>query len=310
MDVSILICTWNRSDLLRQTLNSLVRLDIPRDLSWEVIVVDNNSTDDTKSVVESFRGPLKIDYLFEEKTGQSNARNTAIRESKGEILIWTDDDVIVDPDWVRNILECHDTFDADVVFGRVLPTWETHAPKWFSQIFYPRFAILDLGDECFVSTSECGFGVNHAARRCVYNLIGEFRTDFGIRPLSHRGKSSSKYAAGGGEDTFFFFEAHRLGLVVAYCGRATVNHFIPADRCEKDYYRRRVWHSRRQCLIATENDMSPRLFGIPRHLFRRFLTHLVEYAKATLTGEADIRFDRELKIRTFIGLLHAAFSRA
>jgi glycosyltransferase involved in cell wall biosynthesis len=284
-------------------------LDVPRTLRWEVIVVDNNSSDDTKSVVERFREFLNIAYIFEEKTGQSNARNTAIRESKGEILVWTDDDVIVEPDWVCRLLACHDTLEADVVFGRVLPMWETNPPNWFSKIFYPRFAILDLGDESFVSTSECGFGVNHSARRSVYNLIGEFRTDFGIRPVSYRGEASSKYAAGGGEDTFFFFEAHRKGLVVAYCGSAIVNHFIPADRCEKEYYRRRVWHSRKQCLIAIENDMSPRIFGIPRHLFRRFISNLIDYAKATITRQVDIQFDRELKIRTFVGLLHAVFFR-
>src|ERR1700738_3055719 len=96
--VSVAICTWNRARLLGQTLESFVRLRIPEGVSWELLVVNNNCTDDTDAVIERHAGSLPIRRLYEPTPGKSYAHNLAIAEAQGDLVLWTDDDVIVDPE--------------------------------------------------------------------------------------------------------------------------------------------------------------------------------------------------------------------
>jgi glycosyltransferase involved in cell wall biosynthesis len=283
----------------------LLKLDVPAGVEIEICIVDNNSTDDTKAVVQEFAKD-GVRYIFEPAAGQSYARNTALKSSSGDIVVWTDDDINAEANWLSELLSCHQSLDADVVFGKVVPMWETQPPSWFSKRFHGKFALLDFGDDRRLTTNESGYGVNHSARRVVYDKVGLFRTDYGIRPVVDGGSKGASYASGGGEDSYFFLRSHKLGLRVAYCGSAVVHHFIPADRCEKDYYRRRVWHARKQHLLTFEEDTSPRLLGVPRYLYKRCVGDVGSYLSALFGGDASKRFESELKIRAFIGLLEAA----
>src|SRR5690348_6636976 len=123
MTFSVVIATFNRAADLRATLESLAGLQPRRD--WEVIVVDNNSTDETKAVVaaaaETFPAPLR--YLFEREQGRSPALNAGIRLARGEIIATTDDDVRVEPDWLDRAAEGLENLQCDYVGGRVLPIW-------------------------------------------------------------------------------------------------------------------------------------------------------------------------------------------
>ena len=96
MKISVAICTWNRCQLLRDALQHMARLSIPVGVEWELLIVNNNSTDATDEVARSFAGQLPVRLLFEAKPGKSNALNTAIRQSKGDYILWTDDDTRVD----------------------------------------------------------------------------------------------------------------------------------------------------------------------------------------------------------------------
>lgn len=306
MDVSILICTWNRAALLEQTIESIFAMDIPTNVIWEIVVVDNNCTDNTSEVVKKFFARPNFRYVFEPTAGQSFARNTAIASSIGKIILWTDDDVQVEKDWLNQMLACHNTLHADVVFGKVKPLWEKKKPNWYSQDFDGRFAILDLGDDIRITTDQSGYGVNHSARREVYDRIGLYRTDFGIRPIPTVATLKSNATAGGGEDSYFFEQAHLHGLRVAYCGPAVVRHVIPVERCQKRFYRQRVWHARHQNLMTFENSKTPRLFGIPRYLSRKLLANLYSYFIAITTGNKPGAFYHELQILSYFGLVDAA----
>src|SRR5947207_180454 len=100
MRVTVAICTFNRAESLRRTLESVAALHLPEALDWEVVVVNNNSTDHTDSVIESFKERLPIRREFEPQPGASNARNRAVYVAKGDYFVWTDDDVVVDNGWL------------------------------------------------------------------------------------------------------------------------------------------------------------------------------------------------------------------
>ncbi len=129
--LSIILCTYNRAASLRRTLETLCALQIPLGLTWELLLVDNNSTDATKQVGEEFRSKLPIRYLFEPRQGKSYALNTAVEAAGGDLLLFTDDDVDVDPNWLAGYQEAADRH-AEVGFfgGRILPRWATPPPPW------------------------------------------------------------------------------------------------------------------------------------------------------------------------------------
>jgi len=149
MKLSVVVCSLNRSESLRRMLKSLQEMVIPDYLSCEVIVVDNNSDDDTRLVVEEIEKhfELKIRYVFENKKGLSHARNRGVKEAGGEIIAFTDDDVIVDKHWIKSIDKAFKEYD-DVacVGGKILPIWEIPKPKWLKHDLYGYLALLDKGD--------------------------------------------------------------------------------------------------------------------------------------------------------------------
>src|SRR5579863_10079992 len=104
MDISVILCTYNRCDDLTQALAGLAASRMPQSVDWEVLVVDNNSKDRTRSVVEEFSSVYpRFRYLFEGQQGLSNARNAGIAAARGRVLAFTDDDVIIDPGWLLNL---------------------------------------------------------------------------------------------------------------------------------------------------------------------------------------------------------------
>ena len=130
MKYSVVIATYNRARDLRDTLQSLAALDA--DGPWEVIVVDNNSPDDTRHVVESMVAdyPVDLRYVFEREQGRSPALNAGIRAARGRIIVTTDDDVRVERDWLNQASAALTRHRCDYVGGRVLPIWGARPPAW------------------------------------------------------------------------------------------------------------------------------------------------------------------------------------
>src|SRR5687767_2492787 len=151
---SVLICTYNRASLLRETLESLAGVRSVR--SWEVVIVDNNSTDDTRTVVEemavTFPAPLL--YVFEPRQGKSHALNTGLDVCRGQVIVFTDDDVHVAPDWVDAACEALEGERGPAYAGGpVRPLWGAVPPRWLDQTrgdLWGTLAILDYGAESFI----------------------------------------------------------------------------------------------------------------------------------------------------------------
>src|SRR5690349_7148849 len=123
VDITVIVCTHNRCQGLAKSLDSIAASIVPNSLDWEILVVDNNSSDDTAKIVHDVcnRYPRRFRYVFEPNEGLSNARNAGIKQAKGNIIVFTDDDLTVAPTWLGNLTaKLHDGRWAGAG-GRILP---------------------------------------------------------------------------------------------------------------------------------------------------------------------------------------------
>jgi len=266
IDFSVIISTYNRYKSLKDTLDSLLAQESNGDFDYEILVVDNNSKDKTKELVQSyvqkFNGRLR--YLFEPRQGQSLALNLAIKKVKGEIIAFTDDDVILDKAWLLNLLQCFQKYACDGVGGRVLPLYGKNTPKWFKDnknLLGGPIVYHDYGEATKLNDSlimEPFVGANMAFRRKCFNEFGLFNTKLGPGTGSLGG------------DTEFF---NRLtnAKKLYYCGEALVWHPVDKERANLKYIARWCIAEGRYLATVEYKKVSNKAiyyWRIPRYLIR------------------------------------------
>jgi len=295
--ITVAICTWNRAENLRRTLEELTRIVLPALCDWELLVVNNCCTDHTDDVVGSFRSRLPIRLLHETTPGLSYARNLAVREATGSHIVWTDDDVLVDPNWLCALMAEFERYNAAWVFGPSEPEWPGAPPSWYSPRFLGYFAGLDYGPETHVVTDwhEPFFGLNFAGTREAHIALGGFRNEFGLRGTD----------GGVGEDVDMFQRAFRAGMTIVYTPHACVRHVIPVARVRKQYYRRREWLANRVVFQYLDEIFPtvPYLLGLPRFFYSQVANDAIGYIRSALPGRASDRFHYELQMLRFTKLL-------
>ena len=232
MKATVAICTHNRAADLKEALLSLLQQSFMGD--FEVIVVDNRSTDHTKQVVQDFQKmvDIPIRYLFEERLGLSVARNRAIRESRGEFVLFLDDDAVASEDWLRGIVALFE-LDPQIgcVGGKIEPAWEGSAPLWLLPENRTLYTILDYADEITeMQKPAIPFGANVAFRKSVFETTETFREDLG-RVGSNL--LSSEEAE--------LIERIRARYTVYYTPHASVLHKIPRSRISRKWLLRRIY---------------------------------------------------------------------
>ena len=138
MKITVALCTWNRASLLAQTLEAMTHLRVPSEIDWELLAVNNKCTDGTDQVIASYGGRLPLRRLYEPSSGKSYACNLAVREADGDYILWTDDDVLVDADWIAAYGRAFCRYPTAAVFaGRIDPWFAGKTPLWLSQVFPP-----------------------------------------------------------------------------------------------------------------------------------------------------------------------------
>jgi len=305
-DVSVSICTYNRCSLLGQALDSVLSQALDQAQRYEVIVVDNNSTDDTKHLVDSYiaQGHTNLRYVFEGRQGLSYAREAAIAHARAPIIAFTDDDVRVAPDWVSSIKRAFDSHtEVAWVGGKVLPLWPAVVPRWMRREHWTPLALLDFGDQPFhvtASNPRCLIGANLAFRKDV--LDG---TKF--EPSMQRVKDS----IGSMEDhelLMRLLKADRQGL---YAPDVVVTTDIPASRLSKEYHRR--WHRGHGHFFAIGRfeDLEPsktgRLFDVPAHMYRQAAIDTIQWLRTIVRGDLNAAFTYELRLMFFAGFVRTRY---
>lgn len=305
LDASVVVCTYNRCESLAETLQALGALEVPADWRWELIVVDNNSRDDTRATVERFRASrpdLAVRYEFEARQGLSHARNRAIAAARGEWLVFTDDDVLPAPDWLALLVQGMRTHGCSAAGGYIAPLWLATPPRWLTERFYGFLAVKTdtEGPREVRRHDEMPFGASLAFRREVFNDVGAFD------PLL--GRMGNKLA--GGEEIDVLMRIVERGGRVMYFPQARVRHKVEAFRLEKRYFRR--W--RYQCSHAEAASWpapSGRHWqGVPLYLFPQLLRAIALTVKMHLTRPADEAFRQEMIVWHFLGLIKGLRQRA
>lgn len=282
MWISVAICTWNRCELLGQTLEQMGKLVIPSDVEWELLVVNNNSTDATDNVITSFSGRLPIRHLCEPKPGKSHALNLAVREARGEYILWTDDDVLVDEQWIVEYCHAFGRWPEAALFGGpIVPWFAGNPPSWLEEGL-PRigavFAVRDFGDEpvpfAYFATP---YGANCAVRTDEQR---RYRYDVNLGP---RPNSMIR-----GEETALIRRMLADGVKGWWVPGARVRHYIPEER-QTIRYLRAFFVGSGECLAQTSPDtQSKRLFGKPRWLWRQAVEAEVRYRLRRLFCEPEL----------------------
>lgn len=271
MHLTVAICTRNRCRALERTLASLCVVERPPSLSWEVLVVDNASEDGTPQSVARFAESLPLRVLSEANIGLSHARNAAIAASRGEYILWIDDDVLVDPHWLSAY---HDAFRAwpDAVFfgGPIAPEFEGTAPPWLL-LALPHvanaYASLDLGPDAIALTGgSLPFGANFVVR------AGEQRL-YDFDPAL--GRRNEQLLAG--EEWAVLEQLLARGGTGRWVPGARVRHVIPSSR-QSIAYLRRYYTGNGMSLARTRRVAGESMmFGRPRWAWREAVTQEIAY---------------------------------
>jgi glycosyltransferase involved in cell wall biosynthesis len=314
MHFSIVIPTYNRADELAPTLRSLSALKSSR--PWEVIVVDNNSTDDTRAVVEAAARtfPAELAYVFEREQGRSAALNAGIRKSRGAVIVTTDDDVRVEPDWLDRSGEALADLQCDYVGGKVLPLWRAPRPAWIPDHGGRQWAVialLDYGPDpipFFTRAHRVPLGVNMAFRRDAFERAGLWSNQVGRKKGTLLGQEVREW----------MYRARAAGLRGSYAPTMEVRHVIQSERLNKRYFRRwYYWNGISRALLyrdawidmqapeSTEVDFSrvPHIFGVPRFFYGKAPREVRRWLMSALRGDSVVSFEAELWLWFFAGVL-------
>ncbi|MGH9468885.1 MAG: glycosyltransferase [Terriglobia bacterium] len=290
MEISIVIPTYNRAASLAETLQQLAGLEGVESLACEVIVVDNNSTGDTRQVTESFASVsrVKVRYVFERAQGASYARNRGIRESAGEILTFIDDDMVIPSPWLLQMKKAFEDFQAACVGGPVLADPRQKLPSWWDERMLAPLSVFDLGAETLISNESdrskhmLATGGNCGFRRSALERNGGFRTDIGR--FGNR--------LGGGEDSELVLRLQHKGETVVYYPQALLYHAPDTRRFTKESMSRFFYNYGITCcqMDMLFPESGPRLAGIARWKYRWLLQNSLKACWRMITGNSRDAF--------------------
>jgi glucosyl-dolichyl phosphate glucuronosyltransferase len=298
MKISVVLCTYNRCEMLEPALDSLADSTLPAAVEWEILVVDNNSSDRTRSVVERFckRYPGRFRYLFESRPGKSFALNTGIRNSQGDVIAFMDDDAVVDATWLQNLTAPLDNPTWAGVGGRTIPMGAFAPPNWLcleSQYALAPIGGFDLGPVAR-ELDEAPIGNNMAYRRVMFEKYGGFRTDLGPRGTSRDPQKC--------EDSEFGCRLLAAGERLRYEPSAVVHHSVSESRLQKKYFLAWWFDKGRSDVRAFGPPDGIRFYvgKTPLVLLRRIVFWTFRWSVSLDPG---IRFYRKLNVWLNAGLL-------
>ena len=262
MQLTVIICTYNRCEVLRTCLMDLREQSTESDLDWEVLVVDNNSIDSTEAVLQSLSRdfPRPLRWVTETNQGLSHARNRGIMEARGRHVVFSEDDVRIDRLWVSSICQMFAKTSCDAVAGRIEIYWNSPRPRWLTDDLLGFLGYLDYGEEQPLTEDTPFFGGNMAFSKSVFDTIGLFDPNLGRQ---------GRKLIGGEEIDLFrrFFAADLRGY---YQPKAVVHHIIDSNRLRKSYFRN--LHYQEGCLRgdAFVKTGGRAIVGVPLFVFPQF----------------------------------------
>ena len=280
MDCSIIICTRNRAAQLKDALSSFTTLNVPSGTTWELLVVDNGSTDATPDVISSFEGTLPIRRVHQPIAGLSNARNAGVDVARGKYIVWTDDDVYVAPDWLATFLEAFRRWPDAVVFGGKItlslvpptPNWLLESLDHLQWIYSAR----DFGPDPIplsLVNYKIPLGACFAVRAAEQKRY-RYDPDLGIAPGQNRSC----------EETTVIETILGAGYSGWWLPKAEVKHIIPSSRQTLNSIVRAYESAGEGWIHIMREKMKWSLLGVPAQIWLKFPLAYLQFRFAYMMG--------------------------
>ena len=293
MIIDIVIPTYNRSESLKRTAQSLFTAHPSDKINFNLYIVDNNSTDRTKTVIEELNNEFKgnIHYLFEPQQGMDMAKNSALKAAKGDVLIFTDDDVTFGPGWLKSISENFKNPAVHCLTGKIIPVYNHEKPSWYSDKLSCVIGYVDYGEQR--TTVDHATGANTALRRETFQKLGGFTAR---KDLIN-------------EDTFLSQKLLLSGYEIIYDPRMVICHHFQKEKFTKPYFRKWYWKSGRSISVLNfQKDRQYKQFiGIPLWRFRQSIEHTAKMIIHMFNK--PLCFYHELQLRRFFGFCYQRWFR-
>lgn len=282
MKLSIVICTYNRCESLKDTLGSLLQQELNGSFDYEIIIVDNNSTDQTKNSVDTFAPYFnnRLRYTFETNQGIPYARNKGVLESKGNIIAFTDDDCTVGKKWMNTISEIMINERIKCATGKIIPIWINSPPHWFSGNIKTALPHIDEGEA--IRHVNNVTGANMIFKKDIFEKVGLFDTSYATA-----------------DDTIFSLKINKI-YPIWYYPYLVVFHKIENERITKKYFEKWYWRSGKSIAIIEAKFKLPNktFLKIPLWNYRKFIKDCILYFKNIFNEKS--KFYHELHIYRFI----------
>lgn len=302
--ISTIICTYNRCESLKDTLRAVSLQTVPEGYSLETIVVDNNSKDQTRGVVEEmkslYRWPLL--YVFEGQQGLSAARNKGLSQASGSLIFFTDDDVMPEENWVVETLRGFDELKVDALGGKILPVWEVPAPEWMEkghqrEQIWGMYALLDKGNDPVVAdTAEGGlfYGANMSFKKEVLDQLGNFRTDLGV--IGNKRRLD--------DDTEMLQRLYAAGKRIGYWPASVVHHKVPKERMTLSYIRN--WrYNKALSSVRTSSEIKPLSLWLLKECLMNGVCSLLK----NISGKSTEAIRYEMQFWTQLGQIKGSLEK-
>ncbi len=268
-DISVIISTRNRELLIRDTLQIFEKLDTSG-LSWEIIVIDNGSSDGTRKVLNDASCVLPLIHLYEPEPGKSRSLNKGLSMAKGRLLVFADDDIIPDSIWLKEYYAASLRWpDASIFGGNIEPKFPANTPTWITN---PKFDYAKIAYAKYAPSNTEGVvesaphGGNFAIKAKVLFDGIKFNTMHGSEKVSPMG-----------EDTEILRRLHVRGEKYVYVPSARVEHIIPQSAVTLKWLLERASRHGKGYALLKQNYEGKQLFGVPRYLWRQAITAWIKY---------------------------------
>lgn len=296
MDISVIFATFKRPKLLEETLNSFLSLQT-KNLTWEIILVDNAGDRDTEIVAEKFAEMLPLHFITVTKRGKNNALNRAITEAQGELFVFTDDDVIVEPNWLIEMWEGANRWPENHVFGgKILPKFpEGQVPPFDHPFILGALAIADYDIPEGIYPADRVWGPNMAIRGFLFKEGWKFNTAIGP-------DGSSTYVPG--SEVEFTNRLEKAGNPSVYLPKSSVKHQIRSEQLDINWLYSRAFRFGLEFSHEENKSDITMFFGIPRHLIRKIIKAYIKCTLSLFSKDKKMKFDRGLFLRDTRGRIH------
>lgn len=289
--ISIVLCTYNNADSLKITLEQLAAQKLDDASLIELVVINNNSTDNTQAVIEAANiHHYAYHYYVEARQGLSNARNLGVSKAAGKYILFTDDDADLPSNWAQSYLNHLQSDPVDSLFSKINIIWDRPQPWWYDERYKGFFAAIDHGDEGFAVTSwrHPFFGKNFCVRKSIIDEIGGFDPNLGRKGTELLG----------GEETALFSYLLAQKKSMWYQPNMPVGHRLKLREYSEDNIKKQHLACAKPIVWFGFEEAGPKFFGRPLRLLKDHLVFLLENSQGFLRA----KFNADKKEQFFLKL--------